>query len=298
MTLKRIRFRDTAEMWESLSEQDHQILSNLLTNEADMAYRRRAMILFDYLEIKDGDRIIDLGCGMGFYLMAMGRMRDLRRVGYDSDLHRLHQAREQNSAAAIVSGKLEDLPFEDGYFDQALLSEELEHVQDDVHALKQIYRILKPGGVLAISVPHSNYPFLWDPVNRLRTGLGLKPLRTGPLVGIWTNHERLYDPNSLKKSLEAAGFEVEILEESTHYCFPFSHFIVYGIGKPLFENNLLPSGMRIAADRFSAEKNRGSFLNPVNFGVAIFRWIDKLNDRPSIAGHETFVNLLAKARKV
>jgi hypothetical protein len=56
--------------------------------------------------------------------------------------------------------------------------------------------------------------------------------------------------------------------------------------------------MRIAADRFSAENNRGSFLNPVNFGVAIFRWIDKLNDRPSIAGHETFVNLLAKARKV
>jgi hypothetical protein len=97
--------------------------------------------------------------------------------------------------------------------------------------------------------------------------------------------------------LEAAGFEVEVLEESTHYCFPFSHFIVYGIGKPLFERNLLLKGMRRAADRFATGENQGSVLNPVNFGVSIFRWIDQLNDRPSVEQRNSFVNVLVKARK-
>lgn len=297
MTLKRLRYRDPSNMWSSLSKVDIEVLDRLLSNEADMAYRRRAKILLDYLEISNGDRIIDLGCGMGFYPMAMGRIRELWRVGFDYELFRLRQAQTENPSVNFVSGKVEDLPFSSGSFNKVLLSEVLEHLSDDVYALKQIHRILKPGGILAISVPHMNYPFLWDPINRIRTGLGLNPLQSGPLVGIWTNHERLYTPDDLDVVLDQAGFEVEVIEESTHFSFPFSHFIVYGLGKPLLERNLLPGCMRTAADRFAADKNPGSLLNPVNFGVSIFRSIDKLNDRPPVANCNTFVNVLVKARK-
>ena len=297
MTPQRFRYRDPSKMWTSLSDQDHEILSQLMANEADMAYRRRAMVLLDYLELQDGDRIIDLGCGMGFYLMAMGQLKKLLRVGFDNDLHRLNQAKLGNPEAHLVSGFLEDLPYSTASFDKVLLSEVLEHVSDDVHALKQVHRILRPGGILSMSVPHQNYPFLWDPISRLREVLGLNPLRSGPLVGIWTNHERLYGPDDLSRVLDAAGFEVEVLEETTHYCFPFSHFIIYGIGKPLFEKNLLPKGMRRAADRFTGGDNQGSVLNPVNLGVSIFRWIDQFNDRPSVAQRNSYVNVLVKARK-
>jgi SAM-dependent methyltransferase len=297
MTLQRLRYRHPSNMWSSLSKVDLEVLDGLLGNEADMAYRRRAKILLDYLEISDGDRIIDLGCGMGFYLMAMGRIRELWRVGYDYDPLRLRQAQTENPNVNFVSGLVEDLPFSSGSFDKVLLSEVLEHLSNDVYGLKEIHRILKPGGILAISVPHMNYPFLWDPINRIRTGLGLNPLRSGPLVGIWTNHERLYTPDDLVSVLDQAGFEVEVIEESTHYSFPFSHFIVYGLGKPLLERNLLPRGMRTAADRFSADENPGSVLNLVNFGVSIFRSIDKLNDRPLVDNRNTFVNVLVKARK-
>jgi SAM-dependent methyltransferase len=212
-------------------------------------------------------------------------------------MQRLVRAHRENPGVRFVCGRLSDLPFPEGFFDKILLSEVLEHLEDDLAGLREIHRILKPGGLLAISVPHRNYPLIWDPINKIREALGLEPLRRGPWVGIWTNHERLYDPQGLAERLERARFKVEIMEEATHYCFPFSHFIVYGIGKPLLEKGLLPEGIRQAADRFAAGGKKGGRLNPVRIGLAPFRWIDRLNDRPGVVKKRTFVNLLVKARK-
>ncbi len=281
----------------SLTAQDHATLNRILRNEADMAYRRRARVLLDYLELRDGDRVLDCGCGMGFYLMAMSRLRSLRLVGLDGDPERLAWARREGVPAALVRGDIERLPFADGAFDRILLSEVLEHLRDEAAALAELYRVLRPGGILAVSVPHADYPLLWDPINRLWTAVGGRPFRQGPLVGIWTNHERLYRPEDLAGRLQAAGFAVEALEEATHYSFPLSHFLVYGVGKPLIERNLLPGELRVAADRFAGERNRGRLTNPINLGRAVFRVVDRLNDRPEAAEKRTFVNVLAKARK-
>lgn len=262
-----------------------------------MAYRRRARRLLDYLELRAGDRVFDCGCGMGFYLRLLSRLRQLRLVGLDGNLERLHWAQRERLPAALLSGDIERFPFADGVFDKVLMSEVLEHLRDDRRGLREIYRILKPGGLLALSVPHARYPFWWDPINRVWIGLGGAPLRTGPLAGIWSNHERLYLPDEVTERLRQAGFEIEIVEEATHYSFPFIHFLVYGIGKPLLERNLLPAGLRRSADRFSAEQNSGSWLNPINLGVAVFRAFDRPNDRPEAQRQKTFVNILVKARK-
>lgn len=283
--------------WEALSEQDHQLLDRLLLNEADMAFRRRARILMDYLELKDGDRVIDLGCGMGFYLMLMARLRQLELYGFDQELDRLQRAQEEVGSARLIQGDIYDLPFEAESFDKVLLSEVLEHLTQDSQGLRSIYRLLRPGGVLAISVPHARYPFWWDPINRTLTGLGAAPIRRGPIVGIWTNHVRLYLPPELVELLAVTGFQVETLEQATHYCFPFSHFLVYGVGKPLLERQLLPTALVNSADRFRAERNSGSRINPVNAGVAAFRAIDRKNERGPVANRDTFVNVLVKARK-
>ena len=282
--------------WDSLDGRDQQALDDLLSNEADMAFRRRARILLDYLELRDGDRVIDLGCGMGFYLKAMGKLRRLRLVGLDLELARLRKAGQLQSAG-LVQANLERLPLEEGSFDKVLLSEVLEHLVQDEAILRRILRLLKPGGLLAVSVPHAAYPFWWDPINRVITGLGGAPRRTGPLVGIWTNHERLYLPTELAGVIRRAGFEVLRVEEATHHAFPFSHFLVYGLGKPLLEQQLLPEFLARNADRFRGEENSGNPLNPINLGLAAFRAVDGRNDRPSVAGKRTFVNVLLKARR-
>jgi SAM-dependent methyltransferase len=177
------------------------------------------------------------------------------------------------------------------------MSEVLEHVSDDEASLQEVWRVLRPGGILAVSVPHADFPLLWDPINRLWTGLGGAPIRQGPLVGIWTNHQRLYRPEELATKVAAAGFSVETLEEATHYSVPFLHFLVYGVGKPLLERGLLPGPVRVSADRFAAERDGCGLLDPVGLGVAVLRAADRLNDRPSVAHQTTFVNVLLKANK-
>ncbi|GAB4203421.1 MAG: hypothetical protein OHK0022_27580 [Roseiflexaceae bacterium] len=280
-----------------LSEADRETLGRLLQNEADMAFRRRALALLDYLDLHDGETVLDCGCGMGVYLMMMGRLRNLKLYGVDGDLERLHWAEREQVRASLSGVDIHKLPFADNTFDKILMSEVLEHLAEDRGALREIYRVLKPGGILALSVPHANYPFWWDPFNKVIEAVGGRPMRgNGPVAGIWSNHWRLYRPEELRDVLGSAGFAVEELNESTHYSFPFIHFLVYGLGKPLLELNLLPKALRNSADRFRGEANSGSLLNPINLGVRVFRRFDSQND--AMRGDEqTFVNLVARARK-
>jgi ubiquinone/menaquinone biosynthesis C-methylase UbiE len=292
-----MRYRGNGSQWKTLTNQDHTKLDVILRNEADMAYRRRARILLDYLELHDGESVFDCGCGMGFFLMALGKLHNLKLVGLDGDIERLHWAQREHVHASLLSGNIFDLPMADESFDKVLFSEVLEHLRDDRRGLCEIYRILKPGGVLALSVPHAHYPFWWDPINAVWTRIGGQPIRRGPIAGIWSNHERLYEPQDLVQKMLEAGFELEIVEEQTHFSFPFIHFIVYGIGKPLIEKNLLPSSLRKSADRFQGAQNRGSMLNPINLGLKVLRYFDRRNETPDVERQSTFVNILVKARK-
>jgi SAM-dependent methyltransferase len=281
----------------SFAPSERAILARVLGNEMDMANRRRLPLLLEYLDLRDGDRVLDGGCGMGFGLLAMGALRSLSLTGLDRDLARLQVGRREDVPGTMVQAAVERLPFAAGSFDKILLAEVLEHVDDDRAALRELYRVLRPGGRLAISVPHANFPLLWDPINRLWAQIGGRPLRRGPLVGIWSLHRRLYWPDDLSRRVAEAGFVVEQVEATTHYSVPFAHFLVYGIGKPFIERDLLPARWRASADRMRGAANPGGRFNPINLARAVLAYIDRFNERPSVAQKRTFVNVLLKARK-
>lgn len=280
---------------------DEKTLIQMTRNEADMAFKRRVRTIFEWLPPPDAENaiILDAGCGRGFYLNYYRHVSNVKLVGVELDADIIHKTQANVGHLpniTLTRANLYALPFPDNYFDGAILSEILEHVEDDALALREIYRVLKPGAVAVITVPNANYPFLWDPINKTLEATLNRKIRKGPLAGIWANHVRLYTMPELRRPAESAGFTIEAERAFTHYSFPFIHNLVYGLGKPLLESGLMPKKLANAADRTTFDQNSGSLWNPINFGLAVLNLFDKPNkmDEPL---HRSTVNLCLKIRK-
>jgi SAM-dependent methyltransferase len=278
---------------------DQAAIEYMTRNEADMAFKKRVQSIFEWVNPKDDDLILDMPCGRGFYLNMFRYVSRCKLVGAELDPEVIEKARQNVGHLPDLMLNRSDiyaLPYAEDTFDAAILSEILEHIDDDVAGLKEVLRVLKPGGVVAITVPHANYPFWWDPINKTLETLFNTHIQHGVFAGIWANHVRLYTREQLRDAVLDAGFEIDEERSFTHHSFPFIHNLVYGIGKPLLEAGALPKSMATAADRTTFDKNDGSLLNPINFGLAVFNWFDRhnaINEPP----YRSTVNLAIKARK-
>jgi len=117
--------------------------------------RRLEMILQSAGERIRG-RVLDNGCGVGMYVERMAPFGGWV-VGLEYDFARAAQAGTRSPRIINSVGEL--LPFADGTFDLVLSHEVLEHVQDDTQAVREIIRVLKPGGRAVVFVPNRGYPF-------------------------------------------------------------------------------------------------------------------------------------------
>lgn len=278
---------------------DLDTIQYMTRNEADMSFKMRARTVFEYVDPSDDMLILDLPCGRGFYINMFRYVSQCHLVGADLDWDVVLKAKHNVGHlddVDIQGVNIYQMPYADNTFDAVILSEVLEHLDDDQQALKEAYRVLKPNGVLAVTVPHANYPFLWDPINKTLETLFNRHIQHGVLAGIWANHVRLYQPEQLRDVVLSAGFMIEDERAFTHHCFPFIHNLVYGIGMPLLESGALPSSIETASNRLDFDKNDGSLLNPINLGVAIFNFFDRKNV-PDEGHHRSTVNLAVKGRK-
>lgn len=160
-----------------------------------------------------GRRFLDCGCGAGDYVLA------LRALGVDA--WGIEYAREKLAKAPrpvvgrLSAGDLHDIALRDGVVDVALLNEVLEHVPDDRRALREVHRVLKPGGLLLIFSPNRRYPFethgafLKGSTRRIPHYVPLMPYiplsiaRT--VVDFWA---RNYWPGELRRLVRHAGFHI------------------------------------------------------------------------------------------
>jgi len=278
---------------------DPELIRHMTRNEADMAFKKRVQTIFEWIPLHDGARLLDCACGRGYYLNMIRYVSRCELVGLELEDEIIRKAQRNVGhlpGITLTRGNIYALPFPDNWFDGVILSEILEHIEDDVAGLREVRRVLKPGGVVAITVPNANYPFLWDPINKTLETLFHTKIRRGPLAGIWANHVRLYTREQLRAAVEGAGLVVEAERAFTHYSFPFIHNLVYGLGKPLLESGWLPGKLADAADRTTFDRNNGSLLNPINLGVAVLNFFDRPNKLDEPPGRST-VNLALLGRK-
>ncbi|TNE39990.1 MAG: class I SAM-dependent methyltransferase [Alphaproteobacteria bacterium] len=156
----------------------------------------------DELNLSDGQRVLDLGCGEGRHLHAMYFKAKVHAVGVDLGFDDVRKTREgfetypdtegEPNRFSLSVGNALALPFADDTFDVVVCSEVLEHIPDYQQAVKEITRILKPGGKLAVSVPRA-WPerICWT----LAEGYHNTP----------GGHVRIFNANRLKNDIQGEG---------------------------------------------------------------------------------------------
>jgi SAM-dependent methyltransferase len=98
-------------------------------------------------------RVLDLGCAFGFATLCLDR-KGYETVGVDSSPRFIAWARRRHPTGTYLLSSAEALPLPDASFDGILFLDVLEHVCDQAAVVREIQRVLKPGGTLIVSVPH------------------------------------------------------------------------------------------------------------------------------------------------
>jgi SAM-dependent methyltransferase len=149
-------------------------------------YRGRRRVLekvIDALPLPAPGRILDAGCGSGRNMVELARRGTVTGIELSEASARL--ARERD-VGEVVTDSVVEMPFADDSFEMALCLDVIEHLEDDIAALRELRRVVVPGGALLVTVPA--YQWLWsghDEVN---------------------HHHRRYTASSLERAAAQAGW--------------------------------------------------------------------------------------------
>ena len=131
-------------------------------------------------------RILDVGCGTGANLQMLAEFGVAEGVDVSAEALDFCRAR---GLGGVRQGAAESLPYEDAQFDLVTSLDVVEHLDDDVAGLREVFRVLRPGGRALLFVPA--FMFLWGVQDDV------------------SNHRRRYTLAELKERLGAAGLTVE-----------------------------------------------------------------------------------------
>ena len=130
--------------------------------------------------------ILDVGCGTGANLELLGQFGEAQGVDVSSDALAFCR---QRGLDQVKQGQAEALPYADGSFDLVTGLDVVEHLDDDLAGLKEMRRVLRPGGRALMFVPA--FMFLWGVQDDV------------------SHHRRRYTIKEIRDVVEKAGMQVE-----------------------------------------------------------------------------------------
>jgi SAM-dependent methyltransferase len=149
-------------------------------------YRGRRKVLervVEDLRLPARARILDAGCGSGRNMVELARHGTV--TGIELSQTSVSLARERR-VGEVIAGSVLEMPFEADSFDLAASLDVIEHLEDDLAALRELRRVVAPGGSLLVTVPA--YQWLWSGHDEIN------------------HHFRRYTRRSLQRAGEQAGW--------------------------------------------------------------------------------------------
>jgi SAM-dependent methyltransferase len=156
------------------------------------------------LGVRPGDWLLDAGCGGGRHCFGVFE-RGANVIGLDLDPEglviaragiRLRQDQGFPGHGSVLQGDVFRLPFPDDRFDRVICSEVMEHVHDYPGALRELTRVLRPGGTMGVTIPTAI-------TERFYLHL------TSDYFESPGGHIRIFKPRELARAMAAAGLRVE-----------------------------------------------------------------------------------------
>jgi len=151
--------------------------------------------LLHSLDIPQESPVLDIGCGTGSNLGVLGSVGLYKAVGLDHSLHALSLAKKKVNLP-FVSGDINSLPIQSNSIGLIIAMDIVEHIDNDLNAILELFQVLRNGGILILTVPA--FKFLW----------GLQDVVTG--------HKRRYSKREITDKLRKAGFDIL---KSSHFNF-------------------------------------------------------------------------------
>jgi SAM-dependent methyltransferase len=193
-------------------------------------------------------RILDVGCGTGANLEMLAQFGDAEGVDVSEDALAFCRAR---GLTKVTHGEAERLPYADDSFDLVTALDVVEHLDDDASGLREMRRVLRPGGRALLFVPA--FMWLWGVQDDV------------------SHHRRRYTLPQLKGRVREAGFEVE---RATYANVTFFAPILAGRllmratgARPASENNINVSALNgVLGQLFGAER---FWLRHLNFPFGV-----------------------------
>ncbi|HDZ61780.1 MAG TPA: class I SAM-dependent methyltransferase [Nitrospirae bacterium] len=216
--------------------------------------RRRILIFLlnricDRSGYKSGEvKICDIGCGTGWVLEELQEKYDA--VGIESDSHAIRFCRQRG--VRVFEGELPyALPFEGESFDVVLLLDVLEHIDNDMAAVKEAIKLLKKGGILICTMPA--YQCLWTRHDELH------------------HHRRRYNKKTAEHLLKSDQMEALKLSYYNFFLFPIAVVsrLVIRISKKntLFEMKIPNSVVNVFLENVLASER--FFIPYINFPLGL-----------------------------
>jgi SAM-dependent methyltransferase len=129
-------------------------------------------------------RILDAGCGSGRFMVELAKLGNVTGVELSDTSVSLARERQLGE---VVAGSVLEMPFPENSFDLAVSLDVIEHLDDDLAALRELRRTVTPGGALLVTVPA--YQWLWSGHDEIN------------------HHHRRYTRRSLQRVAEQAGWQ-------------------------------------------------------------------------------------------